>query len=96
MIRARSPALRVTLRTSVGLAREEDRTPDTTPQNTLMTIVSSDVKDTGNDHSHTAAKCSDFKQNGKRRNERFAEQTFLTDWISFSLPFLQLSLNSFY
>lgn len=25
----------------MGLAREEDRTPDTTPQNTLMTIVSS-------------------------------------------------------
>lgn len=33
--------VRLTLRTSVGLARQEDMTPDTTPQNTLMTIVSS-------------------------------------------------------
>lgn len=33
--------IRLTLRTSVGLAKQEDMTPETTPQNTLMTIVSS-------------------------------------------------------
>lgn len=40
--------VRLTLSTSVGLARQEDMTPDTTPQNTLMTIVSS-VQTTGAD-----------------------------------------------
>lgn len=37
---------RLTLRTSVGLARDDDRTPDTTPQKTLMTMVSSDRQHT--------------------------------------------------
>lgn len=31
-----------TLSTSVGFAKEDDKTPDTTPQNTLITIVSSE------------------------------------------------------
>lgn len=47
-----SEVVRFTLRTSVGLARQEDMTPDTTPQNTLMTIVSS-AQTTITDH-HSA------------------------------------------
>lgn len=31
-----------TFSTSVGFAKEEDKTPDTTPQNTFITIVSSE------------------------------------------------------
>ena len=37
----------MTLRTSVGLAMEDDSTPETTPQNTLITMVSSAREDTG-------------------------------------------------
>lgn len=33
-----------TFSTSVGLANEDDKTPDTTPQKTLMTMVSSEKK----------------------------------------------------
>lgn len=35
----------LTLSTSVGFAKEDDKTPDTTPQNTLITMVSSEKKD---------------------------------------------------
>lgn len=34
----------LTLSTSVGFAKEDDKTPDTTPQNTLITMVSSGKK----------------------------------------------------
>lgn len=34
----------LTLSTSVGFAKEDDKTPDTTPQNTLITMVSSEKK----------------------------------------------------
>lgn len=34
--------LYLTFSTSVGFAKDEDKTPDTTPQNTLITIVSSE------------------------------------------------------
>lgn len=50
-----------TLRTSVGLAREEDRTPDTTPQKTLMTMVSSVSKETRDDIIYKKEKKKQYK-----------------------------------
>ncbi len=51
----------------MGFAREEDRTPDTTPQKTLMTMVSSVGKETRNyinkyTHTHTYTQHTHQKQ----------------------------------